>query len=60
MLETPEGAEVLARVRASICPESAIDVDAHAALVAVDVLRAKQTPRTAYGRPSLVLTRSVA
>jgi hypothetical protein len=57
MLETPAGAAVLARVRSALCPESAVDLDAHARRVALDALRAKVCPRTQNTRPSLVLER---
>jgi hypothetical protein len=59
MLETPEGIEVLARIRANVCEVSAVDLDEHAARIAIDVLVAKQRPRNRFGRPSLVLTRDL-
>ena len=57
MLETPQGAEVLARVRGSLCADSAVDLDSHARRVALDALRAKVSPRTPFAVPTLILER---
>jgi hypothetical protein len=58
MLETPEGAEVLSRVRGSLCAESSVDLDSHARRVALDAIRAKVSPRTPFAAPTLILERS--